>query len=88
MYEKLKTWMLAFSIDKYMHFALAAVCAWLLRWVLWFALHSVWCVVIAIGVTIVLCIAKEIIYDKAMKRGTPEWRDLWFGVAGALIGAL
>lgn len=88
MYEKLKTWMLTSGIDKYMHFALAAVCAWLLRWTLWFILHSLWCVVISVAATIVLCIAKEIIFDKTMKRGTPEWKDLWFGIAGALIGAL
>ena len=88
MYEKLKNLMLSFCIDKYMHFAFAAAFAWILRWMLWFCMHSVWCAPIAIIITITLCVAKEFIFDKAMKRGTPEWKDLWFGIAGALIGAL
>lgn len=87
MYEKL-TELLTFSIDKYMHFTLAAVFACVMKMVLLLFLNPLWCVVISVAATIVLCIAKEIIFDKAMKRGTPEWKDLWFGVAGALIGAL
>ena len=40
----------------------------------------------AVGVTLALGAAKELIYDGWMKKGTPERNDWWADVAGVLLG--
>lgn len=43
----------------------------------------------AILTTLVILVAKEIVWDKWLKNGTEEWHDLvWGGAVGLLLGAL
>lgn len=32
--------------------------------------------------------AKELVYDKWLGQGTPEWRDLFWGAVGMVLGVL
>lgn len=73
-------------IDKYEHFALAAIAAAVIK-VLLLLLMPVWASMLVSFVVVLLCaIGKELIYDKARGKGTPEWADLWAGVLGAVVG--
>lgn len=40
-----------------------------------------------LGAAVVAGVAKEL-YDMTTGRGTPEWADLWFTLAGGLLGSL
>lgn len=42
---------------------------------------------IAVGITLALGIAKELIYDKLLAKGTPEWNDFLADVVG-VVGAV
>lgn len=42
---------------------------------------------IAALVTLAVGILKELIWDKILKKGTPEWRDLLNDIIGIIIGA-
>lgn len=73
-------------LDKYEHFALAAISAAVIK-VLLHLLMPVWASMLVSFVVVLLCaIGKELIYDKAKGKGTPEWADLWAGVLGAVVG--
>lgn len=41
---------------------------------------------IAALLTILIGILKELIWDKWLKKGTPEWRDLMSDIIGIIIG--
>lgn len=74
------------GIDKYEHFVLAAIAAAIIKVVL-LLLFPVWASMLVSFVVVLLCaIGKELIYDKARGKGTPEWADLWAGVIGAAVG--
>lgn len=44
-----------------------------------------WC---AILFTLFMLSAKELIYDKWLGQGTAEWRDLFWGAVGMVLGML
>lgn len=69
-----------FGADGLLHI----LCSALLTSVLgWFA--PLWLAVLA---TLIVGVGKEIIYDKLMKRGTPQWKDLVADLVGIAIGCL
>lgn len=51
-----------------------------------FNLFFVWW--IAVIITFVIGILKELIWDRLLKKGTPEWRDILSDIIGILIGLL
>lgn len=74
--------------DKWMHFSVSAALAGVTRFTLAFFVCPFWAVVIAAAVTVVAGIAKELIWDYAMKQGTPDWRDVVADMAGMIIGLI
>lgn len=45
--------------------------------------------VVFVVVTVIIAIAaKELVFDKKMGQGTPEWRDVFWGLVGLVIGLL
>lgn len=42
----------------------------------------------AILFTLFVLGAKELVYDKWLKQGTPEWRDFFWGAVGMVLGML
>ena len=82
----IKNLLSSIPLDKYEHFALAAICASIIKVVL-LLLLPVWASMLVSFAVVLLCaIGKELIYDKAKGKGTPEWADLWAGVLGAVVG--
>lgn len=63
-------------------------------------LHLVCCIVlvkflsfllplwVAATLTIIVAILKEVLWDKILKHGTPEWRDLVSDIIGIIIGVI
>lgn len=49
----------------------------------WF--FSVWT---AIALTLFILVGKEIIYDKWLRQGVPEWRDVFWGAVGMVLGLI
>lgn len=45
-------------------------------------------IVLVFVVVIAILIAKELVYDKRMAQGTPEPRDLLWGIVGMVLGLL
>lgn len=43
---------------------------------------------ISVLVTLFIGIAKEMIYDKWMKKGTPQWKDIICDIVGIVIGCM
>lgn len=43
-------------------------------------LDQVWMFVIALLATIIVAGAKEVVWDKWMHKGTPEWADFWYSI--------
>lgn len=43
---------------------------------------------ISVLVTLFIGIAKEMIYDKRMKKGTPQWKDIICDIVGIVIGCM
>lgn len=43
---------------------------------------------VAATLTIIVAILKEVLWDKILKHGTPEWRDLVSDIIGIIIGAI
>lgn len=41
---------------------------------------------IAALITLLVGILKEIVWDKILKKGTPEWRDIVSDIIGIIIG--
>lgn len=74
------------GIDKYQHFALAAICAALAKTFLRLLATEPVAMIIAFIAVFACAVGKELIYDKAKGKGTPEWADLWAGVLGAVVG--
>ena len=42
----------------------------------------------SLGVVLIIAGAKEIIYDKVLGKGTPEWADFWFTMIGWSLGVI
>lgn len=49
----------------------------------WFL--SVWT---AIALTLFILVGKEIVYDKWLRQGVPEWRDVFWGAVGMVLGLI
>lgn len=49
----------------------------------WF--FSVWT---AIALTLFILVGKEIVYDKWLRQGVPEWRDVFWGAVGMVLGLI
>lgn len=43
---------------------------------------------VCVSVTLLIGVAKEVIYDKWMRKGTPQWKDIICDIVGILIGCL
>lgn len=69
-----------FGADGLLHMLCSAV---LVSVIIWFA--PLWLAVLA---TLIVGVGKEIIHDKLMKRGTPQWKDLVADLSGIAIGCL
>lgn len=76
------------TIDKYQHFALAAISAFVLRIALAFVLPYRTAVLIAAIGVFLACVGKEVIYDKWAGKGECEWLDLAAGILGILIATI
>lgn len=42
----------------------------------------------AITFTLIILAGKEVVYDKWLRQGVPEWRDLFWGVVGMVLGLI
>ena len=69
--------------DKLLHFYYATIISFLA--INTFANISSYSVYITYGVLLLGFAAKEIVYDKLMKKGTPEFWDWFVGAMGATI---
>lgn len=64
--------------DYILHFAISAlIMAVLGKWIP---------ALIAVLITLVIGICKELVWDKAMKKGTPEWWDILADIMGIALG--
>ena len=45
-------------------------------------------IVLVVVVVIAILVAKELVYDEKMAQGTPEPRDLLWGIVGMVLGLL
>lgn len=43
---------------------------------------------VAVSVALAIGVAKEVIYDKWLHKGTPQWKDILCDFIGLLIGSL
>lgn len=43
---------------------------------------------VSVPAVLLIGIAKELIYDKWMKKGTPQWKDIICDIVGIAIGCL
>lgn len=68
------------KIDGAEHLIAGILIVSVLQWIL-----PVW---IAVAVTIVILVAKELVYDKWLGQGVVEWRDIFWGMVGLLLGIL
>lgn len=71
-----------------MHFSVSAALAGAMRFTLAFFVCPFWACFIAAAVTVVAGIAKELVWDYAMKKGTPDWCDVVADMAGMIIGLI
>ena len=69
-----------FGADGLLHMLCSAVLVSVISW-----LAPLWLAALA---TLIVGVVKEIIYDKLMKRGTPQWKDLVADLVGIAIGCL
>lgn len=69
-----------FGADGLLHIVCSAALVSVLGW---FA--PLW---LAALLTFLVGIGKEIIYDKLMKKGTPQWKDVVADLAGIALGCL
>lgn len=69
-----------FGTDGLLHMLCSAVLVSVLDWFAPLWLAALLALLIGMG--------KEIIYDKLMKRGTPQWKDLVADLVGIAIGCL
>lgn len=76
------------TIDKYQHFALAAITAFVLRIMLALVLPYRTAVLISATGVFLACVGKELIYDKWAGKGECEWLDLIMGILGILIATI
>lgn len=68
------------KIDGAEHLIAGILIVSILQWIL-----PVW---IAVTVTVVILVAKELVYDKWLRQGVAEWRDVFWGMVGLLLGIL
>ena len=76
------------TIDKYQHFAVAAIATLILRIILDLVLPFRTAVLIAATGVFLACVGKEVIYDKWMDKGECEWLDLIAGILGIIIATI
>lgn len=76
------------TIDKYQHFAVAAIATLILRIILDLVLPFRTAVLIAMTLVFLACVGKEVIYDKWAGKGECEWLDLAAGILGILIATI
>ena len=69
-----------FGADGLLHIVCSAALTSVLGW-----LAPLW---LAALLAFIIGIAKEIIYDKLMKKGTPQWKDVVGDLAGIALGCL
>ena len=74
--------------DKLWHFLAAMLIAWAVLGAshIWFPLHYNWDKGLAFAVAFLVVIAKELVWDKWLKMGTPELMDFFWGFVGAVVG--
>lgn len=77
MVKKILTWL---GTDGMAHLLASLVLCCVLA-----ALLPLWAAVL---ITIAVGVAKELIYDKWMKKGTPQWKDIICDITGILIGCM
>lgn len=66
--------------DGALHLIVAAILACMLKLFL--------PVTFVVVVVIVVIATKELVFDKKMGQGTPEWRDVFWGLVGLVLGLL
>jgi hypothetical protein len=73
--------------DKLWHFLVAMGIAWavLIASHIWFPLHYNWDYGLAFIVALGATAAKELIWDKWLKLGTPQLMDFFWGFVGAVV---
>ena len=69
-----------FGTDGLLHIVCSAALVSVLSW-----LAPLW---LAVLLALLIGVGKEIIYDKLMKRGTPQWKDVVADLAGIALGCL
>jgi len=74
--------------DKMKHFLAAVVIAIaaIAASHLWFPLQYNWDMAFGLAVALAATVAKEAIWDKWLKKGTPELMDFFWGFTGAVVG--
>jgi len=55
---------------------------------LWFPMHYNWDGGLAFAVALLAVAAKELVWDKLLKMGTPERMDFFWGFVGAVVGPI
>ena len=74
--------------DKLKHFLAAAgiAIAAIAASHLWFPMQYNWDMVFGFFIATLASAAKEVIYDKWLKMGTPDYYDFFWGLTGAVAG--
>lgn len=74
--------------DKLWHFLGAVLITWivLLASHLWFPMHYNWDYGLAFAVAFIVVVAKELVWDMWLKKGTPELMDFFWGFVAAVVG--
>ena len=54
---------------------------------IWLVTHNL-LMLLAFPLTVLVGAGKELIWDKWLKKGTPEWKDFYSGVWGSLFGTI
>jgi hypothetical protein len=74
--------------DKLKHFLVCMGISWavLVLSHLWFPIHYNYDLGLAFIVSVFCAGAKELIWDKWLKLGTPDYYDFFWGVFGAVVG--
>jgi len=74
--------------DKLKHFLACILITWIVLLVfhLFYPLGYNWDAGIATVVAILIAGAKEIVWDKWLRKGQPDYYDFFWGVCGAVLG--
>ena len=74
--------------DKLWHFLVAVLISWAVLGAshLWFPLKYNWDYALAFAVGFTISLLKELVWDKLLRKGTPELMDFFWGFVGAVVG--